>query len=61
MGSKPSRRWWHRRTHELDDLPWLTRPASGPLVFDPSLRTAAELVAMKRSAEVAAASAPRAA
>jgi hypothetical protein len=61
MGSKPSRRWWHRRTHELDEPVWLERPSSGPVVFDPSLRTAAELVAMKRSAEPAAATSPRAA
>ena len=60
MGSKPSTRWWHRRRQELD-VPWLERPASGAVVFDPSLRTAAELVAMKRSAEAADATSTRAA
>ena len=52
--------WWRRAKRESDDLPWLTHPTGGPLMFDPSLKTAGELLAEKRSAEAAATS-PRAA
>ena len=55
MGWRAKAKWWRRAERQPDDLPWLTHPVGGELVFDPSLKTASELLAEKRAAEVAVA------